>query len=263
MDTQVGIVGAGPAGLMLAHLLGLAGIESVILEGRSRSHVEQRIRAGVLEHPTVELLDQVGVAGRLHREGLVHHGIEIRFDGQRHRIPLSNLTGGKAITIYGQQELVKDLIAARLAAGAPILFDVDDIRLGGLDTDRPIISFRADGREETLRCVYVAGCDGFHGVSRPTIPPGVLRTFERDYPFAWLGILAAVPPSTDELIYASHERGFALHSLRSRSISRFYLQVARTRISVPGRTTGSGRSFASAWRGMAGRSRTGRSWTGA
>ena len=211
---------------MLAHLLAQAGIESVVLEDRGRAHVEQRIRAGVLEQPTVDLLDQLGVGERMHREGLVHHGIEIRFDGQRHRIALSDLTGGKAITIYGQQELVKDLIAVRLAAGEPILFEVEDVRLGGLDTTRPTISFRVDGRDETLRCGYVAGCDGFHGVSRPTIPNGVLRTYERDYPFAWLGILAEVAPSTDELIYASHERGFALHSLRSPSISRLYLQVA-------------------------------------
>jgi p-hydroxybenzoate 3-monooxygenase len=225
VDTTVGIIGAGPAGLTLAHLLAAAGIESVVLEDRSRAHVEQRIRAGVLEQPTVDLLDGLGVAERMHRVGLVHHGIEIRFDGQRHRIALSDLTGGKAITIYGQQELVKDLIAARLAAGDPILFDVEDVRLDGVETELPTISFRADGREERLRCVYIAGCDGFHGISRPTIPAGVLRTYEREYPFAWLGILAAVAPSTEELIYASHDRGFALHSLRSPSISRLYLQV--------------------------------------
>ena len=211
---------------MLAHLLARAGIESAVLEDRTRAHVEQRIRAGVLEQPTVDLLDQLGVGERMHREGLVHHGIEIRFDGQRHRIALSDLTGGKAITIYGQQELVKDLIAVRSAAGAPILFEVEDVRLGGLDTTRPTISFRHHGRDETLRCAYLAGCDGFHGVSRPTIPDGVLRTYQRDYPFAWLGILAEVAPSTEELIYASHERGFALHSLRSPAISRLYLQVA-------------------------------------
>ena len=210
---------------MLAHLLAQAGIESVVLEDRSRAHVEQRIRAGVLEQPTVDLLDQLGIGERMHREGLVHHGIEIRFDGQRHRIALSDLTGGKAITIYGQQELVKDLIAVRLAAGAPILFEVEDVRIGGLDTTHPTISFGHDGRDESLRCAFVAGCDGFHGVSRATIPDGVLRTYERDYPFAWLGILAEVAPSTEELIYASHERGFALHSLRSPSISRLYLQV--------------------------------------
>lgn len=226
MRTQVGIVGAGPAGLVLAHLLHLAGIESVVLEDRGRAHVEGRIRAGVLEQPTVDLLDEAGVSQRLHREGLVHHGIEIRFDGLRHRIALSDLTDGKAITIYGQAELVKDLIAVRIDAGEPILFDVEDVRLGGLDADGPSISFRSAGREETLACDYIAGCDGFHGIARPSIPAGVLRTFERDYPFAWLGILAAVAPSTDELIYATHDRGFALHSLRSPTISRLYLQVS-------------------------------------
>jgi p-hydroxybenzoate 3-monooxygenase len=226
MDTKVGIVGAGPAGLVLAHLLHLAGIESVVLEDRTRSHIEGRIRAGVLEQPTVDLLDGAGLSERLHREGLIHHGIEIRFDGLRHRIALSDLTGGKAITIYGQQELVKDLVAARLATGGPTLFEVEDVRLSGLDTERPSIAFLSGGREETLTCDYIAGCDGFHGVSRPSIPAGVLRTYERDYPFAWLGILAAVAPSTDELIYAAHDRGFALHSLRSPSVSRLYLQVS-------------------------------------
>jgi p-hydroxybenzoate 3-monooxygenase len=211
---------------MLAHLLHLAGIESVILEDRSRAYVEARIRAGVLEQPTVDLLDEAGVGERMHREGLVHHGIELRFDGQRHRIALSDLTGGKAITIYGQQELVKDLIGARLEARAPILFDVDDVRLSDLETDRPTIAFTVDGRQETLRCRYVAGCDGYHGISRPSIPHGVIRAYEREYPFAWLGILAAVAPSTDEITYAWHERGFALHSMRSPSISRLYLQVA-------------------------------------
>ncbi len=226
LDAQVGIIGAGPSGLVLARLLELAGIDSVVLEDRSRAHVEQRIRAGVLEQPTVDLFDRIGVSERLHREGLVHHGIEIRFDGGRHRIPLSHLTGGKSITIYGQQELVKDLIAARIESGAPIHFGVEDVRLADLDTDRPTVTFRSDGRDQALTCRYVAGCDGFHGISRPTIPAGVLRTYERDYPFAWLGILAAVAPSTEELIYASHQRGFALHSLRSPSISRLYLQVA-------------------------------------
>jgi p-hydroxybenzoate 3-monooxygenase len=162
----------------------------------------------------------------MHREGLVHHGIEIRFDGRRHRIPLTELTGGKAITIYGQQELVKDLIAVRLAAGLPLLFDVEDVQLHGLEGERPSIAFRSAGREESLECDYIAGCDGFHGISRASIPARLLRTYEHDYPFAWLGILAAVAPSTEELIYAAHERGFALHSLRSPTISRLYLQVA-------------------------------------
>jgi p-hydroxybenzoate 3-monooxygenase len=223
--TQVGIVGAGPAGLMLAHLLHLEGIGSVVLETRSREYVEQRVRAGVLEQGTVDLLRRTGLAERLDREGLVHHGIEIRFDGSRHRIALSDLTGGRSIWIYGQQELVKDLIAARLAGGGTILFDVSDVRLSGIDSTTPSIRFRAGGQDHELACDVIAGCDGHHGVCRDAIPEGVLRAYGRDLPFAWLGILAAVPPSTEELIYAHHERGFALHSLRSPKVSRLYLQV--------------------------------------
>ena len=225
METQVAIVGAGPAGLMLSHLLHQQGIESVVLEDRDRAYVEHRLRAGVLEQPTVDLLSEMGLGERMLREGLVHHGIEIRFDGRRHRIALTELTGGKSIHIYGQQELVKDLIAARLAHDGPIVFEVDDVEIAGVETSQPRVSFRADGRDETLTADFVAGCDGFHGVSRGTIPDGVLETHQRDYPFSWLGILAEVAPSTDELIYAAHERGFALHSLRSPSISRLYLQV--------------------------------------
>ena len=225
MRTQVAIIGAGPAGLVLAHLLARAGIEAVVLEDRERGYVEQRVRAGVLEQGTVDLLDELGLAARLHREGLVHRGIELRFEGKGHRIPLSDLTGGRAITIYGQQEVVKDLIQARLEAGGEILFEVSDVTLHGLDSDAPVVRFRHQGEARELRCDIVAGCDGFHGVSRGAIPAGVLTVYENEYPFAWLGILAAVPPSTDELIYASHERGFALHSLRSPEISRLYLQV--------------------------------------
>ena len=225
MRTQVAIIGAGPAGLVLAHLLARAGIEAVVLEDRERGYVEQRVRAGVLEQGTVDLLDELGLAARLHREGLVHRGIELRFEGKGHRIPLSDLTGGRAITIYGQQEVVKDLIQARLEAGGEILFEVSDVTLHGLDSDAPVVRFRHQGEARELRCDMVAGCDGFHGVSRDAIPAGVLTVYENEYPFAWLGILAAVPPSTDELIYASHERGFALHSLRSPEISRLYLQV--------------------------------------
>ncbi len=224
MRTQVGIVGAGPAGLLLSHLLHLRGIESVVLEARSREYVEQRVRAGVLEHATVALFRETGIADRLNRESLVHEGIELRFDGERHRIALTELTG-RAISIYGQQEIVKDLIAARLDAGGDIRFEVEDVRLEGVDSETPAIRFRHDGSEQKLTCDFVAGCDGFHGVSREAIPAGVLSVFEHDYPFAWLGILAAVAPSTDELIYASHDRGFALHSLRSPEISRLYLQV--------------------------------------
>jgi p-hydroxybenzoate 3-monooxygenase len=222
--TQVGIVGAGPAGLVLSHLLQREGIESVVLENRSREYVEQRVRAGVLEHGTVDLLTELGLADRLHREGLVHHGIELRFDGQGHRIGFEELANGRAITIYGQQEVVKDLIAARLEADAPLLFEVDDVSLHEVDSDRPIIRFTHEGAERELHCDAIAGCDGFHGVSRPSIPDGVLSFNELEYPFAWLGILAQVAPSTEELIYAPHQRGFALHSLRSPELSRLYVQ---------------------------------------
>ncbi|HEY7117577.1 MAG TPA: 4-hydroxybenzoate 3-monooxygenase, partial [Tepidisphaeraceae bacterium] len=224
-NTQVGIIGAGPAGLVLSHILARAGIDAVVLEDRSREHVEHRVRAGVLEQGTVDLLDEMGLSARLRAEGLVHHGILIGLDGRRYRIPLSDLTGGRAITVYGQQELVKDLVAARLAGGGAIEFEVQEVGLSGLDTKRPAIRYRKGGRACELRCDFVAGCDGFHGVSRGSIAPGVLRVYERRYPFAWLGILAAVAPSTDELIYARHERGFALHSLRSPTVSRLYIQV--------------------------------------
>lgn len=222
--TQVGIVGAGPAGLVLAHLLAREGVESVVLEARSREYVEGRVRAGVLEQGTVDLVCELGVGERLRREGLVHHGIELRVDGRGHRIGFEELTGGRTITIYGQQELVKDLIGARVAAGAPLLFEVGDVRVEGLDADHPVIRFTHEGEARELRCDAVAGCDGFHGVTRTTVPDGVLRLHEHEYPFAWLGILAAVPPSTEELIYATGDRGFALHSLRSPELSRLYVQ---------------------------------------
>jgi p-hydroxybenzoate 3-monooxygenase len=222
--TQVAIVGAGPAGLTLARLLARESIESVVLEDRSRDHVEQRIRAGVLEQGTVDLLRDAGVGDRMDREGIVHHGIHLQFDGERHRIPLSDLADGRSIVIYGQTEVVKDLIRVRLDAGLPLHFDVSDVGLHDLDSERPRIRFRHGGEERELECDVVAGCDGFHGVSRPSIPEGVLRSFSREYPFGWLGILAAVAPSSDELVYAHHERGFALHSLRSPDVSRLYLQ---------------------------------------
>jgi p-hydroxybenzoate 3-monooxygenase len=226
MDTQVGIVGAGPAGLLLAHLLHLHGIDSVVLEARSREYVEARVRAGVLEQTTVDLLDEAGVAERLHREGLVHHGLELRFDGRGHRIDFAELTGGRAITVYGQQEVVKDLIAARVQAGGELRFEVDDVSLHDLESERPCIRFGHEGSDHELRCDVVAGCDGFHGISRPTVPDGALRVYEREYPFAWLGILAEVAPSSEELIYCHHERGFALHSMRSPKLTRLYLQCA-------------------------------------
>jgi p-hydroxybenzoate 3-monooxygenase len=182
--TQVAIVGAGPAGLVLSHLLHQEGIGSVVLEDRSRDYVEHRVRAGVLEQGTVDLLDRIGMADRLHREGIVHRGLEFRFAGHGHRIPLSDLTGGRAITIYGQQEVVKDLIRGRLDAGGEILFEVNNVTLHDLTTDSPVVRFRHDGRTCELRCDVIAGCDGFHGVSRESIPAGMLTTFQRDYPFA-------------------------------------------------------------------------------
>jgi p-hydroxybenzoate 3-monooxygenase len=224
--TQVGIVGAGPAGLVLGHLLHLQGIDSVILEDRDREYVEGRVRAGVLEQGTVDLLIEMGVGERLQREGLVHHGVELRFGGEGHRIPFDELTGGRGITIYGQQEVVKDLIAARLEAGAPLEFDVEDVRPVGVETDSPTLRYRLRGEERELRCDVIAGCDGFHGVCRDAVPEGVLTFREHVYPFGWLGILAEVAPSSDELIYCHHDRGFALHSMRSPRITRLYLQCA-------------------------------------
>jgi len=218
--TQVGIVGAGPAGLTLGRLLERAGIENVIVENRSREYCEARIRAGVLEQGVVDLLRDAGVGGRMDREGIPHGGIHLQFDGERHHIPMQELTG-RGIMIYGQTEVVKDLIAARIESGLPLHFEVDDVSVHDLDSERPRI--RWAGGE--LECDVIAGCDGFHGVCRPSIPAGVLRTFEREYPFGWLGILAQVPPSMDELIYAHHERGFALLSLRSPELSRYYVQV--------------------------------------
>ena len=226
MRTQVGIIGAGPAGLVLAHLLHLQGIESVVLEARDREYVQQRVRAGVLEQNTVDLLRAAGVSERLDREGIVHHGIELRFDGEGHRIPMSDLTGGRAIWIYGQQEVVKDLIAAREATGAPLHFEVGDVEVHDVDGEAPSITYKTvDGVAETLECDVIAGCDGFHGICRPAVGADRLAIAEREYPFGWLGILADVAPSTDELIYAYHDRGFAMHSLRSPTLSRLYLQV--------------------------------------
>jgi p-hydroxybenzoate 3-monooxygenase len=224
--TQVGIVGAGPAGLMLSHLLAQHGIESVVLEARAREYVEKRLRAGVLEYDTVNLLTETGVGERLAREGLVHRGLELRYGGQGHRIALDELTGGRTITVYGQQEVVKDLIAARLAAGGTIEFEVSDVDVHDIDTDAPRLTYRTGaGTAEEIRCDVIAGCDGSHGVCRDAIPAGVLTAYEKVYPFAWLGVLAQAPPSSEELIYTFHERGFALHSMRSPSVTRLYLQV--------------------------------------
>ena len=222
--TQVGIVGAGPAGLTLGHLLHNEGIETVILEDRSREYVEARIRAGVLEQGIVDLLIDAGAGERLQREGLVHHGIELQFAGERHRIPLSDLAEGRAIVIYGQTEIVKDLIRLRLDAGQALHFEVTDVSVHDLETERPLIRYEHESRSQELECDVIAGCDGFHGICRPSIPAGVLSEFSREYPFGWLGILAEVAPSNDELVYAHHERGFALLSLRSPELSRLYVQ---------------------------------------
>jgi p-hydroxybenzoate 3-monooxygenase len=224
--TQVGIIGAGPAGLTLARLLELEGVDTVVLESRSRSYVEQRVRAGVLEQATVELMQAAGVGDRMRADGLVHHGVVLQVDGERHRLALSDLTGGRTIVIYGQQEVVKDLVAARLAAGLPLLFECECTQIVEIDGDRPRALFRrADGTSGEIECDLLIGADGFHGVSRPFVA-AKSQVFERDYPFAWFGILAEVPPSCDELIYARHPNGFALHSLRSPQISRLYLQCS-------------------------------------
>ena len=225
LRTQVAIVGAGPAGLTLSHLLAAAGIESVVLENRSRGYVEERIRAGVLEQGTVEVLDAAGVGERMHREGIVHHGVHLQFAGERHRIALSDLADGRSILIYGQTEVVKDLIEARLDAGLELRFGVADVSVHDLETDLPSVRFTHEHEQFELQCDAIVGADGFHGVCRPTIERH-LRVFSREYPFAWLGILAAAPPSSDELVYARHERGFALLSLRSPERSRLYLQCA-------------------------------------
>jgi p-hydroxybenzoate 3-monooxygenase len=230
MRTQVGIVGAGPAGLVLSHLLHLEGIDSVVLEAHTREYVQERVRAGVLEQNTVDLLVQSGVGARMQREGLIHHGIELRFKGHGHRIDFQELTG-RAITIYAQGEVVKDLIDARHAADGKLIFEAAKVSVhdfeGSLSSNqKPSIQFQKDGAAVELACDFIAGCDGFHGICRPSIPRGVLTAYDRIYPFAWLGILAEAPPSSEELIYCYHDRGFALLSMRSPTLSRLYLQCA-------------------------------------
>ena len=225
LRTQIAIIGAGPAGLMLGALLARRGIDSIVLEARSREHIEHRIRAGVLEQGTADAMDEVGAGARMHAHGLVHDGTILRFAGRSHRIDFRALTG-KAVLVYSQHELVRDLVALRLAAGAPFAFEVDDVRLDGIATTRPEVRYRTAAGEHVVACDFIAGCDGFHGVARAAIPADRLRVFERDYPFGWLGILADAPPSSHELVYAHHDRGFALLSMRSPSVSRLYLQCA-------------------------------------
>lgn len=229
MKTQLAIIGAGPAGLLLAQLLHQQGIQSVILENRSRQRVESRQRAGLLEQGTVDLLREAGAIDRLDREGLVHEGVILSYNGKRHRINLEELTSGSCVTIYAQTEIVKDLIQLRLAANEPILFEAEATRIENVLGDGPTtVHYTHNGEEHALTCDFVAGCDGFHGISRKTIPAEISRVYDKTYPYCWLGILAKVPPSTDELIYAYHERGFALHSMRSPEVSRLYVQCAVT-----------------------------------
>jgi p-hydroxybenzoate 3-monooxygenase len=228
MRTQVGIVGGGPAGLVLSHLLHLRGIESVVLETRSRKYCEERVRAGVLEQGTVDLLNEIGAGERMMREGMVHYGVNLRFSRRTHHIDFRELTGGRGIMIYAQHEVIKDLVKVRLASGGQLFFEVEDVSIRDFgkvkSSTKPTILFRKDGEAQQLTCDFIAACDGSHGVCRSSVPDGVLTSFERVYPFAWLGILAEAPPSSEELIYAYSDRGFALLSMRSPQISRLYLQ---------------------------------------
>lgn len=225
MRTTVGIIGGGPAGLLLARLLHRAGIDCVVLERRTRQYVERRQRAGMLEQGTVDALRAADAAERLDAEGLVHRGIELRFQRERHHIDFPALTGGRTVTIYAQTEIVKDLVALQLAQGPPLLFGAAALAVEKPESDTPVVRFLHQGREQTLTCAWVVGCDGFHGISRDAFPAGSGRSYAHDYPYSWLGILAEVPPSCEELVYARGERGFALHSMRSPSVSRLYLQV--------------------------------------
>ena len=224
MHTQVGIIGAGPAGLLLGHLLHLKGIDSVILETRKGDYVIDRVRAGVLEQFTADLMTQMGVGARLEREGMRHESLYISFSGRRNHIPLAELTRGKAIYVYGQNKVVEDLMEARIATGRPLHYEVRNVSVHGIDSAKPLIRYEADGKQEELTCDFIAGCDGFHGICRPALGEAV-RFYDKTYPFGWLGILAEAPPSSEALVYTYHERGFALFSMRSPTITRLYFQV--------------------------------------
>jgi p-hydroxybenzoate 3-monooxygenase len=228
MRTQVAIIGAGPAGLLLGQLLHKAGINAVIIERQSPDYVLGRIRAGVLEQVAVDLLDEAGVGERMHREGLVHGGIEMLVQGKRHRIDMNQLTGGSNVLVYGQTELTRDLMEARSAAGLPTVYEAQEVEVADFDAARPCVTWRHADRTHTLDCDFIAGCDGFHGVCRASVPRGAIREYEKIYPFGWLGLLADTPPVSEELIYVNSERGFALCSMRSRTRSRYYLQVPLT-----------------------------------
>jgi p-hydroxybenzoate 3-monooxygenase len=226
MRVQIAIIGAGPAGLLLGQLLHRAGIDATVIEQRSPDYVLGRIRAGVLEQVAVDLLDEAGVGARMHAQGLVHAGIELGFGGVRHRIDMHNLTGGKQVMVYGQTELTKDLMDARVAAGAKTVYEAQDVSVHDFDSDHPRVRYKKDGVAHEVACDFIAGCDGFHGVCRASVPQHALHTYERVYPFGWLGLLSDTPPVSEELIYSSHPRGFALCSMRSRTRSRYYVQCS-------------------------------------
>ncbi|HEY6721611.1 MAG TPA: 4-hydroxybenzoate 3-monooxygenase [Burkholderiales bacterium] len=226
MRVQVAIIGSGPSGLLLGQLLHLAGIDTVILEHRSAEYVLSRVRAGLLEQGTVEMLDRAKVGARLHAEGLVHSGFDILFGGVRRRVDLSGLTGGRKVVVYGQTEVTKDLMDARASAGAKTVYEADEVSVHGFDTDRPSVRYRKDGNEHEVGCDFIAGCDGFHGICRRSVPPSAIRNYERVYPFGWVGVLSETRPVSDELIYVNHERGFALCTMRSHTRSRYYVQCS-------------------------------------